>query len=108
MPKKKKVKPAPVVLPPSAEKQLWVVERTDVTDVIDERPRIYVYADRWFDVREVGGMKLGVRGDYGVLFISAVMGDIKYNDALIFEVEYSGTAPNMQKKVVEWHNVTPR
>lgn len=99
---KKKVKLAPANLLPSVLRQLWIVEL-----VADREKKIYVYADRWFDVREVGGMKLGV-SDYGLLFISVVIGDIEFGETPIWEVEYSGAAPNLQKRVLQWHNTTPR
>lgn len=101
--KKKLNNDAPVSLPSSMLKQLWVVERID-----DREKKIYVYAARWFDVREVGGMKLNTNGNYVLLFIRAVMADVDVGDTPVFEVEYNGTAPNMQRRIGQWHNVTPR
>ncbi len=76
--------------------QLWVVERTD-----DRTKRVYVYADRWFDVRECGGIKLDVRGDYNLLFISAVMGEVKFRKTPVFHVQYSGYAPHLERRFVD-------
>jgi hypothetical protein len=93
-------------IPQAVTKQLWVAERTD--DPPEKKRKIYVYADRWFDVRAFAGMQLEVLGDYNLLFISAVMGDVEFGETPIWEIEWSGSAPNLEKRVVRWHNVTPR
>lgn len=73
-------------------KQLWIVERRDVDPV----KKIYVFADRWFDVRTTGGMKLNTH-EYANLFISAVMAEIDVfkdpeNLVGVFDVDYTGNA----------------
>lgn len=89
------------------KKQLWVVEQRDDKNVLVKM--MYVFADRWFDVREAGGMELRTGGDYSCLFISAVMApesvDIfREEKGLIgvFEVQYHGNASSgtLSKKIV--------
>jgi hypothetical protein len=87
-------------------KQLWVAERQDRTP----RKKVYVFSDRWFDVREAAGMKLNTLGDYSCLFISAVMApeavnvfEEDENLVGVFEVLYTGNGASgtLQKNIVE-------
>lgn len=88
------------------KKQLWVAERQDQ----NPRKKVYVFSDRWFDVREAAGMKLNTLGDYSCLFISAVMApeavnvfEEDKNLVGVFEVLYTGNASSgtLQKTIVE-------
>ena len=102
--KKKKIEPTQE--PSLLHKQLWIVERKDLVGDEKTPRKIYVYADRWYDVREAGSMKLEVRGDYDKLFISTVMAKINvFADpkVLVYDVQYTGNASNntLEKKVVQ-------
>lgn len=95
---KKKQKAKFIELPRT---QLWVVEhRGD-----KKRRRIYIYADRWFDVRATAAVKLETQGDFSRLFISAVMRsiDILSKGLPIYEVRYVGNASNntLEKQVIQ-------
>lgn len=72
------------------------MERTD-----DKTKKIYVYADRWYDVRECGGLKLETLGNYGLLFISAVMAKVNTRGASVFQVQYKGVSPNLERTFVD-------
>jgi hypothetical protein len=98
VPKNKKRK---IVLKPPNLPQLWVVEREVTNDKGTHKHRIYVFADRWFDVRDCGGMKLRTNGNYALLFISAVMVPVDFEDHQVFLITYSGSSPNIEKKILD-------
>ncbi len=98
--KKKQSDPPPQPLP---ARQLWVVERR----INDKVHKIYVFADRWFDVREAGGIKLRT-SKYDDLFISQVNCTIDVfedPEVFVYEVQYLGSAASntLEKKIVSIH-----
>lgn len=79
-------------------KQLWTVELQS-----EPKRKIYMFAERWFDVREASATIFNTQGSFTNLFISAVMDEAHKlkNAEGIFEVIYTGFAANgtLQKHV---------
>ncbi len=84
-------------------KQLWVVQLQNT-----ERT-IYVFAERWVEVRAFGSVQLQTYGDFDKLFISAVMADRPVYAALfanaegVFDIQHIGNHSNNthETKIVE-------